>query len=125
MDQQFKEIELAKQRCSACEGNAQPLDAVQVDELMSCIRDDDWQAVNHHHLFRAFHFPNFKKALGFVNQVGDLAENEGHHPDILLGWGKAEITLLTHSIGALSMNDFVLAAKISEVYRTLPHNSSE
>ncbi len=117
MEQQVKEVALAKQRCSACDGDVQPLDAAQVDTLMSVLGDEDWQVVNHHHLFRAFRFPNFKKALGFTNQVGALAEQEGHHPDILLGWGKAEITLWTHSIDALSMNDFVLAAKISEAYR--------
>ena len=118
MEQQAKEVALAKQKCSACEGEVQSLDAAQVDTLMSALGDEDWQVVNHHHLFRAFRFPNFKKALRFTNQVGELAEEEGHHPDILLGWGKTEITLWTHSIDALSMNDFVLAAKISAVYRT-------
>ncbi len=115
MEQPVKEVALAKQKCSACEGGVRPLDAAQVDALMSVLGDADWRVVEHHHLFRAFRFPDFKEALEFTNHVGALAEEEGHHPDILLGWGKAEITLWTHSVDGLTMNDFILASKISEV----------
>jgi 4a-hydroxytetrahydrobiopterin dehydratase len=65
-----------------------------------------------HHLHKVFTFPDFKKALDFVNRVGTIAEAEGHHPDILLGWGKAEITTYTHKIDGLTESDFILAAKI-------------
>jgi len=72
----------------------------------------DWQVVNEHHLTRQFKFPDFKQALAFVNRVGELAEEQGHHPDILLAWGKAEITLWTHKIDGLTESDFIMAAKI-------------
>jgi 4a-hydroxytetrahydrobiopterin dehydratase len=64
---------------------------------------------------RTFTFPDFKQALAFVNKVGNLAEGQGHHPDILLGWGKAEITTWTHSINGLTESDFILAAKIDKL----------
>ena len=71
-----------------------------------------WKVVGEHHLERAFTFKDFASALAFVNRVGAIAEEENHHPDILLGWGKATVTTWTHSAGGLSENDFVLAAKI-------------
>ena len=71
-----------------------------------------WTVVNGHHITRAFTFPDFKQALDFVNRVGTVAEAQGHHPDILLTWGKAEITLWTHKIDGLTESDFIMAAKI-------------
>jgi len=64
---------------------------------------------------RRYDFPNFKEALAFTNKVGELAEEEGHHPDIELSWGKVGITLMTHSVKGLSENDFIVAAKINEL----------
>ncbi len=75
-----------------------------------------WTAVNEHHINRTFTFPDFKQALDFVNRVGNVAEEQRHHPDILLGWGKAEITLWTHKIDGLTHSDFILAAKIDQLY---------
>ena len=71
--------------------------------------------VNGHHLKRAFSFPDFRAALAFVNRVGELAEEQGHHPDIFLAWGKAEITTWTHKIDGLTESDFILAAKIDQL----------
>jgi len=71
-----------------------------------------WKVLNEHHITRAFTFPDFKQALDFVNRVGAVAEAQGHHPDILLAWGKAEITLWTHKIDGLTESDFIMAAKI-------------
>jgi 4a-hydroxytetrahydrobiopterin dehydratase len=71
--------------------------------------------VNGHHLKRAFSFPDFRAALVFVNRVGELAEEQGHHPDIFLAWGKAEITTWTHKIDGLTESDFILAAKIDQL----------
>jgi 4a-hydroxytetrahydrobiopterin dehydratase len=68
-----------------------------------------------HQLHREFNFPDFKQALEFVNRVGALAEEQGHHPDILLAWGKAEITLWTHKIDGLTESDFIMAAKIDRL----------
>ena len=66
-----------------------------------------WNAVDEHHIISSFTFPDFKRALDFVNRVGDVAESQGHHPDILLAWGKAEITLWTHKINGLTQSDFI------------------
>ena len=73
-----------------------------------------WKVVDGHHITRAFTFPDFRQALTFVNKVGELAEEQGHHPDILLSWGRAEITTWTHKINGLSEGDFILAAKIDK-----------
>ena len=72
----------------------------------------DWEGVEEHHLRRAFKFKNFREALGFVNRVGELAEEQGHHPDISFGWGYAEVTVFTHKIDGLTESDFVFAAKV-------------
>jgi len=74
-----------------------------------------WNVVNQHHLVRSYKFPDFKSALAFVNRVGALAEEQGHHPDILLGWGKVEITTWTHAVDGLTESDFILAAKIDQL----------
>jgi len=76
----------------------------------------EWKAVNEHHLTRTFTFTDFKQALDFVNRVGALAEQQGHHPDILLAWGKAEVTLWTHKVNGLTESDFIMAAKIDRVH---------
>ena len=75
----------------------------------------DWQVVNEHHLQRAYSFKDFRETLDFVNRIGELAEEQGHHPDICFGWGKADITIWTHKIDGLTESDFVLAAKIDKL----------
>ena len=72
----------------------------------------DWEVVEEHHLRRTFKFKNFREALGFVNRVGELAEEQGHHPDISFGWGYTEVTVFTHKIDGLTESDFVFAAKV-------------
>jgi 4a-hydroxytetrahydrobiopterin dehydratase len=74
-----------------------------------------WELVNDHHLKKSYRFSNFKEAQTFVNRVGDLAEEQGHHPDICFGWGSAEITIWTHKIDGLTESDFILAAKIDDL----------
>jgi len=76
----------------------------------------DWQVVNEHHLQRNYRFKDFRETLDFVNRVGELAEEQGHHPDICFGWGKADITIWTHKIDGLTESDFVLAAKIDKLH---------
>lgn len=71
-----------------------------------------WKVVDEHHLEKEYRFTDFKSALAFTNRVGGLAEEEGHHPDILLSWGKVVIQLWTHKINGLSESDFILASKI-------------
>ncbi|MGF1510703.1 MAG: 4a-hydroxytetrahydrobiopterin dehydratase [Myxococcota bacterium] len=75
----------------------------------------EWDVIDEHHLRRTFSFPDFASALGFVNRVGEVAENEGHHPDISFTWGRATIEVFTHAIDGLTESDFVLAAKINRV----------
>lgn len=75
-----------------------------------------WTVTNEHHIHREFLFPDFKQALDFVNRVGALAEEQRHHPDILLAWGKAEISLWTHKIDGLTESDFIMAAKIDRIF---------
>jgi len=102
--------DLENKKCVPCEGGIKSLKG---DKLRLYIEQiSNWQIIEDHHIIKKFKFPDFKKALDFVNKVGELAEQENHHPDILLGWGKVEITLFTHAIDGLSENDFIVAKKI-------------
>ena len=74
-----------------------------------------WDVVNEHHLEKNYAFPDFKTALDFVNRVGAIAEQEGHHPDLYLTWGKAGVKIWTHKIDGLTESDFILAAKIDQL----------
>ena len=106
---------LAAKTCVPCRGGIPPLKGQGLDSLHQQV--PEWQVVNEHHLARQFKFPDFKHALAFVNRVGELAEEQGHHPDMLLAWGKAEITLWTHKVNGLTESDFIMAAKIDELPR--------
>ncbi len=79
--------------------------------------NEDWSVIENHHLERSFDFKDFEQALKFTNKVGELAEKEGHHPDIYLSWGECKITLYTHKIDGLWESDFIMAAKIDEIYQ--------
>jgi len=101
---------LAEKTCVPCRGGVPPLTAEQVRPLAAQV--DEWNVVNNHHIEKEFRFSNFKTALDFVNRVGAIAEEQGHHPDIYLAWGKAEVKIWTHKIDGLTESDFILAAKI-------------
>ena len=107
-------MSLADQTCIPCKGGVPALKGQALAKLNAEV--PDWQVVDEHHLHKLFRFPDFRKALDFVNRAGAIAEEQGHHPDILLAWGKAEITIFTHKINGLTESDFVLAAKIDRVY---------
>ena len=107
-------MSLADQTCIPCKGGVPALKGEALAKLNAEV--PDWQVVDEHHLHKVFRFPDFRKALDFVNRAGGIAEEQGHHPDILLAWGKAEITIFTHKINGLTESDFVLAAKIDRVY---------
>jgi 4a-hydroxytetrahydrobiopterin dehydratase len=107
--------DLARQTCVPCKGGIPPLVAEEIAELTPEV--PEWTVVDEHHLLRLFRFPDFALALAFVNRVGALAEEQGHHPDIHLAWGKVEVTIWTHKINGLTVSDFVLAAKIDEIPR--------
>ncbi len=108
-------LNLERKRCVPCEGGMPPLMKKQIDELKKEI-EPAWQVKDLKKVKREFTFKDFKEALVFVNKVGEIAEKEGHHPDIRLSWGKVEIELTTHAIGGLSINDFILARKIGILY---------
>lgn len=105
--------ELADKTCIPCRGGVPPLKGNELEKLHQTV--PAWKIVHEHHLQREFRFPDFKQALAFVNRVGAVAEDQGHHPDILLAWGKAEVTLWTHAIDGLSESDFIMAAKIDRL----------
>ncbi len=107
--------QLADKTCSPCRGGTPPLQGKELENLRASV--PDWNVVNEHHINREFRFPDFQQALDFVNLVGALAEEQGHHPDILLTWGKVEITLWTHKINGLSESDLIMAAKIDRLKR--------
>ena len=105
--------ELASRECVPCRGGVPPLKGEQITKLLLELKG--WKVVEEHHLKKEYKFANFREAQEFVNRVGNLAEKQGHHPDICFGWGQAEITILTHKIDGLTESDFILAAKIDSL----------
>jgi 4a-hydroxytetrahydrobiopterin dehydratase len=105
--------ELSSQHCVPCRGGMPPLQPEEYAPLYAQL-GEGWEVYDGHHLYKRYAFPDFAQALAFVNRVGAIAEAEGHHPDVLLAWGKVELTIWTHKIGGLSLSDFVLAAKADE-----------
>jgi 4a-hydroxytetrahydrobiopterin dehydratase len=105
---------LRSDRCVPCEGGVPPLSDGGVQEGLREL-GDEWTLDSKGHLRRAWTFPDFRQALAFTNRVGELAEVENHHPEIELGWGKVAVAIWTHAIDGLSRNDFILAAKLSEL----------
>lgn len=102
--------DLASRSCVPCHGGVPRLRGEEWEEFAMRVRDGE--VVGDHHLTRSFKFTNFRDALGFVNRVGEVAEREGHHPDVSFGWGYARLEIYTHAIDGLSESDFILAAKI-------------
>jgi 4a-hydroxytetrahydrobiopterin dehydratase len=102
--------ELASRTCVPCRGGTPPLKGEELDALQRQV--PEWEVVEEHHLRRRFRFKNFREALDFVNKVGELAEEQGHHPDISFGWGRVEVAIWTHKIDGLTESDFILAAKV-------------
>ena len=106
--------ELASKTCVPCRGGVPPLKGEQLDALQRQV--PEWEVVEEHHLRRHFRLKNFREALGFVNKVGELAEEQGHHPDIYLGWGRVEVLVWTHKINGLTESDFIFAAKVDTLF---------
>ena len=106
--------ELAKKHCVPCQGG---IPALKGDELVALEKSlrAGWKVVDEHHLEKEYVFKNFRKALEFTNKVGELAEAEGHHPDIYLSWGKVRLTVWTHKVNGLTESDFIFAAKCNQL----------
>ena len=108
-----QESALASQSCVPCRGGVPPLGEEAIAPLL--LQVPGWSVAGSHHLERTFTFADFKQALDFVNRIGDVAESEGHHPDLELGWGRVSVKIYTHKINGLTQSDFILAAKISRL----------
>ncbi len=107
-------MSLTDMKCIPCEGGVTPLSRTEAETLRA--QTPEWKvAANAQSIARSFAFKNFAQALAFANKVGALAEDEGHHPELLVEWGRVTVTLTTHAIGGLSENDFILAAKIDAI----------
>lgn len=102
--------ELSKKKCIPCKAGTPPLKGSELKRFMGEL-GNGWKLIEEHHLEKEYTFKNFKEALDFVNKVGKIAEEEGHHPDIFLSWGKVKVIFWTHKINGLSESDFVMAAK--------------
>jgi 4a-hydroxytetrahydrobiopterin dehydratase len=104
---------LAQKHCSACRGDVAPLSDQQVKQLLE--RLDQWSVSQDQHLVRTFPCKNFREALDLANRTGAIADAEGHHPDLLVSWGKLRVEIWTHKTDSLTENDFILAAKIDRL----------
>tara|TARA_Y100000816_G_scaffold271125_1_gene235411 strand:- start:2263 stop:2607 length:345 start_codon:yes stop_codon:yes gene_type:complete len=109
--------DLLNKKCVPCEGGLTPFDISEIHKYQKKI--DGWEVIkdnkNNYFIEKNFIFKNFVESQSFVNKVGEISENEGHHPDISYGWGYAKINISTHAIEGLSENDFILAAKIDKI----------
>ena len=109
--------DLLKKKCAPCEGGILPFDISEIHKYQKKV--DGWDISKDikgiYFLNKKFNFDNFKESLKFINKVGEISEDEGHHPDISFGWGYAEIKITTHAIQGLSENDFILATKIDNI----------
>lgn len=104
--------DLTQKHCVPCEGGVAPLSFAEAEETMKHV--PGWMlGENGKEIVRYFHFKNFKEVMVFVNKVATIAENEGHHPDMLVSYKDVTVTLTTHAIGGLSTNDFILAARVN------------
>lgn len=107
--------DLANGRCVPCRGGVPPLRGAELDKWVRRI-DAGWSLVDEHHLERAYAFKDFRTALAFTNAVGEIAEAEGHHPELVTTWGRVTVRIWTHKIDGLSESDFILAAKTDRAY---------
>lgn len=109
-------MNFSKKKCEPCDKNVPPLKGESLAKHLEQL-GHEWKIINEHHLEKEYSFHNFKEALAFTNRIGEIAEQEGHHPDLFLSYGKVKIQLWTHKIGGLSENDFILAAKCDQILK--------
>ncbi len=110
------QCDLASKECIPCKGGVTPLAGKELAELLESL-GRDWEVEEEKKLAKVYKFKNFLEALAFTNRVGELAESQGHHPDIHLSWGRVKVVIWTHKIGGLTESDFVLAAKVEQLPR--------
>ena len=108
------ELVLVSKHCVPCRGGMPPLGPAEIAPLLAQIKN--WEVVEGRRIRKTYTFVDFARALAFVNKIGEIAEAEGHHPDLLLSWGKVGVELWTHKIDGLSESDFIMAAKIDRAF---------
>lgn len=108
-------MSLADQNCVPCKGGVPPMDRDRAEELLGEL-DDGWKLNGEGHLERTYEFSNFVDAMAFANRVGEIAEEQAHHPDLHVAWGKCTVEIWTHKIQGLTESDFVFAAKADRAY---------
>jgi 4a-hydroxytetrahydrobiopterin dehydratase len=108
-------VDLADKQCVPCRGGVPPLSSDRAQELLTEL-GGEWRIDAQGHLMREYSFGNFVDALAFANRVGDIAEEQAHHPDLYVAWGKCGVEIWTHKIEGLTESDFYLAAKVSRAY---------
>ncbi|HEU6447786.1 MAG TPA: 4a-hydroxytetrahydrobiopterin dehydratase [Verrucomicrobiae bacterium] len=107
--------ELAKKECKPCDGGTPVLKGDALREMINKLGDSGWNVLEEKRLEKKFRFPDFRLALDFVNRVGAVAEEQGHHPNICFTWGEATLQIWTHKVDGLTESDFILAAKINQL----------
>ena len=107
-------LSLHEKKCIPCEGGVPPLNSKEIEPLISQL-GDDWEVVEQHHLQRTWGFEDFATALQFVNDAGEICEQEFHHADFELGWGRVKVMIWTHKIDGLTESDFILASKMDQL----------
>lgn len=115
--------ELARRRCAPCNAETPPIEGKELDGYRRHLHRR-WSVVEEHHLAATFHLDDFAAALDLANRMGEIAEAEGHHPEICLTWGRLKVRLWTHVIDGLSENDFILAAKIDRLVEPPPEDGA-
>ena len=108
-------MSLADQRCVPCRGGVPPLEKARVEQLLGEL-EEGWRLNAAGHLERTYSFDDFAKAMAFANKVADIAEAEGHHPDLTIAWGKCTVEIWTHKISGLTESDFYFAAKADRAF---------
>lgn len=107
-------MELKEKKCKPCEGDTPPLKSQDIKNYLKKL-ETNWEVIDNSQIRQTYKFKNFREALDFANQVGEIAEEEQHHPDLHVYYGKVTIDLSTHAIGGLSENDFIVASKIEDI----------
>lgn len=114
-------MELSEKKCVACEGLKSRLSADEIERMLG--QTPGW-AMAGNTIERTYPFPNFVEAMNFANRITTIAEEENHHPDLHISWGKVRVELSTHSVGSLSTNDFIVAAKINRIWDAADHKQA-
>jgi 4a-hydroxytetrahydrobiopterin dehydratase len=110
----MKASDLAAKECVPCKGGIPPLKGRALRTLLKAV-NNGWQVIEEHHLEKEYKFDDFRQALDFTNRVGEMAEQQGHHPDIYLAWGKVKVSIWTHKIDGLVESDFIFAARTDQL----------